>query len=64
MPYMEGRAEAVYRYIDSSAVPFSSITYDGSGNALLKHKVDKKGELTIHIETDHQIEIESFSIVL
>lgn len=58
----EGKAEVVYRYIDRSILGFSSITYEGTGNVLLTHKVNEKGELTICIETDHQIEIKNFTI--
>ena len=61
---MEGSAEVIYRYMDSSVSDISSITYEGTGNAFLKHRINKKGELTISVETDHQIEIESFTIKL
>ena len=58
----KGRAEAVYRYLDPSARDFSSVSYEGTGNASVGYRLDDSGELTLSIETDQTIEIASFHL--
>ena len=55
-----GKAEIVYRYLDTRDLHFSSVSYEGTGNASLRHTVDPRGELTLQIDTDRDIEIRSF----
>ena len=58
----KGRAEVVYRYLDLSVQGFSSVSYEGTGKAFVTHRLDEDGELTLFIETDRDIEINSFRI--
>lgn len=59
----KGKAEVVYRYIDKRDLDFSSVSYEGTGNAAVSHKIDERGELTIFIETKEDIEIQAFKLV-
>ena len=58
----KGKAEVVYRYIDSLAAKCTSLTYDGTGNALLQFSLDARGELTVQIQSDRDIRIRSFTL--
>ncbi len=58
-----GRAEVVYRYLDPSVRDSSSITYKGTGNASVSHRIDANGELTLFIETDQKIKIDTFTLM-
>ena len=56
---LSGRAEVIYRYIDKAA-QFTSISFDGDGEAKLSYQADDNGELTICLETKQKIKIRSF----
>ena len=58
----KGGATVVYRYVSSDCLPVSRIAYEGTGAAALSCEADARGELTIRIETDREIEIDSFRI--
>ena len=58
----KGCAEVIYRYVDSAAANCLSLSYEGTGNALLKFGIDARGELAIRIESERDIEIKSFTL--
>lgn len=62
-PHLVGDAEAVFRYLDPSACELTNISYEGTGNASIEHRIDNEGELTLSIETDRPIEIMAFTLI-
>lgn len=55
----KGNAEVVFRYVDISE-HFSTVTCEGTGEAVISYKINNEGELTLTIDAEKGIDIQHF----